>query len=170
MSFTFPLMCHLRVCKVDSEPVDLGKQQGHQSVWFSQPDPDIRSQVCGLQVSLSLLPASNSSSRLGWEAVADFSVFVSWQSTGRPGVPALLIGRPTQRGEQSDCPPQGVHPGVWPPCVSPPPPIPSPMGPNRSLVTCSSALSEWVWDRVQIKSGLYFKSLQVFNESKPRSG
>lgn len=168
MSFIFPLMCHLRVCKADSEPVDFGEQRGHQSVWFSQPDPEVRSQVCGLQVSLSLPSASKSSSRLRREAVADFSVFVSWQSTGRTGVPALLIGRPSQRGEQSDCQPQDVHPGLWPPCVSLQPPI----GPNRSLVTCSSALSDSmrVWGGVQIKSGLNFKSFQVFNESKPRSG
>lgn len=51
------------------------------------------------------------------------STLVSLQSTGRPGVSALLIGRPPQWGEQSDGPPEGVRRGLWPPLVSQHPPM-----------------------------------------------
>lgn len=50
------------------------------------------------------------------------STFASLQSTGRPGVSALLIGRSPQWGEQSDGPPEGVRRGLWPPLVSQHPP------------------------------------------------
>lgn len=42
---------YLRVCKADSEPVDLCKQWAHQSLWIQEPGPEVCSKIRWLQVS-----------------------------------------------------------------------------------------------------------------------
>lgn len=124
----FSSLC-LRVCPTDSKPVDFC-ERSHQSLWFQEPDPEIRSQVCGLQVSLHQM----------WFTIrVDMTTVdlpsVSLQSARCPRVSARSTGRAAFWGESSDGPPSGVHRGLRPPLVSQQTSHLSPLWPNESLIT-----------------------------------
>lgn len=152
------VFCVGRICQADTDHVDIIQQWGCQPIRIQNTDPEICSQICGIQVSsvtiflkrelcFSLrIRQEHKFRKSGW--CLSSNCFHVSQPTGCSGVPALPPGWPAQRGQQGHCEAERHCGGLRPPTVSY-------QSGTQSVFTCTDT-------RLFLKSGLCSVEARIY--------